>query len=689
MASLSRILGGRKKDSSVWDHFTFNETTGKSRCIVVVETGKKRKSECGTELCGKNTTNLISHLSRFHKEEYDAFVVKEKKKKPMVQKCIALSAPTTKSQTIQDCVHRNVTSWARDSVEHQQRMASVRDMLVDSCYPLTMMDKHSFRKMIKTLDPKFTLPGSSSMKKMLTDEFNVKSAVLLQLLAGARRVTICVDGWSKKSLSSSYVGISACFFDTSTNRPVHAFLNLTEVPHPHTGERLAASLDGCLTRWQISGNKVLLVVTDNGANIVKAVGLLRDKHDQLTADYGHGDIEEDESDEEDLEVQGEDLDVNSETAELELPEQEPLKFSVHGGIQRLPCLAHSLQLLVKLAYKHYDTLLVKTRQLVGRLRRSGAAVEQLVGLCGRTVVSDCTTRWSSTYTMVKRLLEINTNVNKVCTDLGIDSLLTSEWTRLQEVSTLLEPFAVQTDILQTDSVSLSSIIPSLLNLECHLQQSQAPKILTSAMLRDFRHRFQFALQPNTECFVAAPAAACLLDPFLCSVLFTPDLAPVFHAAKMYICSIEERQCSDEAALQPVPCSSAESADTTEASAPAPGSLKRFKFLVTKLKSAETGSGTVSSNLDTVAGQLGRYLADAREMTDEQLGSSALDFWETRKASYSRLFPIAQDLLAAPASQAYVERIFSLCGLLSCGRRNRAQQQLLELRAFLKLNRNIV
>jgi len=44
----------------------------------------------------------------------------------------------------------------------------------------------------------------------------------------------------------------------------------------------------------------------------------------------------------------------------------------------------------------------------------------------------------------------------------------------------------------------------------------------------------------------------------------------------------------------------------------------------------------------------------------------------------------QDLLAAPASQAYVETIFSMCGLLTSGRRNRMSKSL-EMRACLKLN----
>jgi len=41
-------------------------------------------------------------------------------------------------------------------------------------------------------------------------------------------------------------------------------------------------------------------------------------------------------------------------------------------------------------------------------------------------------------------------------------------------------------------------------------------------------------------------------------------------------------------------------------------------------------------------------------------------------------------MAAPASQAYVEGIFSLCGQLTGGRRNRMTKSLV-MRAFLKLN----
>jgi len=62
---------------------------------------------------------------------------------------------------------------------------------------------------------------------------------------------------------------------------------------------------------------------------------------------------------------------------------------------------------------------------------------------------------------------------------------------------------------------------------------------------------------------------------------------------------------------------------------------------------------------------------------------SLAFWNSTSA-YPSLAPLAQDLLAAPASQAYVERVFSVCGDPTAGKRNRLCQKLAN-RAFLTMN----
>lgn len=131
---------------------------------------------------------------------------------------------------------------------------------------------------------------------------------------------------------------------------------------------------------------------------------------------------------------------------------------------------------------------------------------------------------------------------------------------------------MQTDILQRDAQALSSIIPALLDLECHLLQHAAPKALTSSMLRDLRRRFESILQPTAEDFNPLPAAACLLEPSLSSVMMQPEQAAMLHAAKTYI----TQECGS-LPTDPVPSTSD---DTNKTSAPA---LQRFRFLSSKVK----------------------------------------------------------------------------------------------------------
>ena len=111
-------------------------------------------------------------------------------------------------------------------------------------------------------------------------------------------------------------------------------------------------------------------------------------------------------------------------------------------------------------------------------------------------------------------------------------------------------------------------------------------------------------------------------------------------------------------------------------------LKRFKLLAqdanAQLAMASASTTVTASN--TVDTELMGYLSDSKTYD----GNSGLVFWINSEHRYPLLAPIAQDLLAAPASEAYVERVFSVCGDLTSGKRNRLDKRL-EKRAFLKMN----
>jgi len=65
-------------------------------------------------------------------------------------------------------------------------------------------------------------------------------------------------------------------------------------------------------------------------------------------------------------------------------------------------------------------------------------------------------------------------------------------------------------------------------------------------------------------------------------------------------------------------------------------------------------------MNTCVNNTERYMTEA----DDSSCDDSLHFWNHCHQSYPLLSPLAEDPVSAPASQAYVERVFSVCGDLS-------------------------
>ena len=137
-------------------------------------------------------------------------------------------------------------------------------------------------------------------------------------------------------------------------------------------------------------------------------------------------------------------------------------------------------------------------------------------------------------------------------------------------------------------------------------------------------------------------------------------------------------CSAQASVVLLPCSNPVAVPCTTTDEEPP--RKRWKFLAAKQLAEVVPVRTIN----TAQSELSKYLIEIRNSPPV---SDSLNFWLQRRCIYPQLAPLAEDLLCAPASQAFVERIFSLCGFLSAGRRNRMHKSL-EMRVFLKLNAHL-
>lgn len=89
-------------------------------------------------------------------------------------------------------------------------------------------------------------------------------------LQGANRISLCCDIWSKRGLTSSYLGVTAHFFSRNDNRRHTATLAVRKLTSSHISATIRDCVEEILAEWYIDENKVSTVLTNNGSNTIAA-----------------------------------------------------------------------------------------------------------------------------------------------------------------------------------------------------------------------------------------------------------------------------------------------------------------------------------------------------------------------------------------------------------------------------------
>ena len=116
-----------------------------------------------------------------------------------------------------------------------------------------------------------------------------------------------------------------------------------------------------------------------------------------------------------------------------------------GSLNRIGCFSHTLQLVVSKFddFSLFKGVMKRAHLVVCKVNASTKATERLVALVGKKLVKDCPTRWSSTYFMVTRLIDVKEKLKVVLKEQGWNDLAASEWRTLTHIANLLQPFAIR------------------------------------------------------------------------------------------------------------------------------------------------------------------------------------------------------------------------------------------------------
>ncbi|KAF3845924.1 hypothetical protein F7725_003002 [Dissostichus mawsoni] len=238
-------------------------------------------------------------------------------------------------------------------------------------------------------------------------------------------------------------------------------------------ERICEQFEAVCDEYSIK-NKIDYIISDNAANMRKAFTVCFPTEQ-----------EDEDVDEED------DLDDPELWHDLSLEDQETVDAAM-AKKQRLQCFAHTLQLVVGDGLKETKgttSSLAKLSKLSSLLHTSTTFKDVFDAEFGeqRGIPAAVTTRWNSTLRQVKAVLRCeHPKLCRVLEKAGHKELLFTarEWNVLKELVDIMNPFGEATDLTQGEKiVTISSVVPSVLSLNHHLEKLKPQVRFLSSLVR--------------------------------------------------------------------------------------------------------------------------------------------------------------------------------------------------------------
>ncbi|XP_076660133.1 zinc finger BED domain-containing protein 4-like [Halictus rubicundus] len=275
----------------------------------------------------------------------------------------------------QEQVKEQIVMLQSNSPRAKEITTAIAEMMISDCQPFSVVNDSGFRKVVKVLEPRYNLPSRTTFSENIVPAMyeNEKKRLETQLkkdMENTESFAFTTDGWTSRS-NENYLSVTVHYLDGAFNMQ-NFTLKISNVTEAHTSEHINSFLKNTLAEWNLDNAKFqTYFVTDNAANIVKAV--------RLSPTW-----------------------------------------------QRIPCFAHTLQLVIKDAIKPCRDListLQKCRAIVRYFHRSPAAneklrMEQLMQYPKRTplkLINDCETRWNSQYDMLMRLIDLFKEATEILT----------------------------------------------------------------------------------------------------------------------------------------------------------------------------------------------------------------------------------------------------------------------------------
>ncbi|CAH1114870.1 unnamed protein product [Psylliodes chrysocephalus] len=503
----------------------------------------------------------------------------------------------------------------------QQIDNALINMLTKDYQPLSLVENQGFLEYSRALQPLYKPPSRKKITyDLLPKKYAEATSALKNILSNVKYISLTTDIWTSDS-TRAYITVTAHF--VSEDVLCSGVLATRELPGSHTGENIGTALKNLFSEWDIE-NKIVAIVSDNGANIKNAI-------------------------------------------------------TEHLQLHHVPCVAHTLNLIVSDSLKSetLEIIFKKCRNLVGHFKHSSLASDKLKSVQEQMrlpllkVKQDVPTRWNSCFIMLKRLNEIK---EPLCVALASSTKppqfpTVEEWDIINEIIKVLKSADDMTTIISSQSYpTLSMVIPLVRGFQYTLRNintvTEVGTALKLKLLETMNRRFGGF---ETSKIVAK---ASFMDPRFKKLAFGNEENAnsaekwVSEELKLMFALKKNQTFNIQSSQQP-------QAEEQEENI-LPNIWAHFDK---KISAVKTYSTPASMGMITIRQYLEMEILDRKK-------DPFLEFWAKHKLSFAELYDLALKYLSIPATSVPSERVFSKAGQLTNSRRNRLSPKNLDQIIFL-------
>ena len=312
---------------------------------------------------GKNPGSLKSHLKTCNPQVYDMIIREDeennrrKAEKKMLkalkdsdEKRKRKKGQSKKSQLAILPAIPSMVKYAKDDPRQKLLDNMVAIYVGATNAPYSVVKNEHFKAMLQAFDARYRVPGSTHLLRVIDGVILEMKRGIQSALFNARKINFCADIWSKRGLTSSYLGITAHFYSPIHQCIKHATLAVRYLPYPHTGllhvyfkmyllfvqilgDAICDLTYQIIQEWGIPLSKVQFIITDNGSNMIKPFKSVQASRSVKCTVVDEGNVKEQElrvegsqsMDEEEVEeTEGEVTEDEDEGVEASAEEQERL-----------------------------------------------------------------------------------------------------------------------------------------------------------------------------------------------------------------------------------------------------------------------------------------------------------------------------------------------------------------------------